>query len=279
VVRSRAASFGPTPFLENRCTVARRVCGASTPGRKLSCLFDSGRGTDRLANSTWSKRTGPPRPTRHQRSSHGNERAGPQRRLHRQGEGVEQYSAFAKCRSSYCSPAQPYLGPLAHRDRPNAVIGSKKAELSGCSGRRVCTSGDPHVLFLHKSSGSGRAGCYCCSCNVSRWTCDVAIKKFVRGGFGYGSFSQGSTFVNKRRNPVGGWLNVDDFAGLRLLVLNEVIARKTWLGGDGIGDRHGDCRNYDVSKAHGYFSSLRVRTRNIQLLGFTEANLARLPMY
>ena len=147
MVRSRAASFGPTPFLENRCTVARRVCGASTPGRKLSCLFDSGRGTDRLANSTWSKRTGPPRPTRHQRSSHGNERAGPQRRLHRQGEGVEQYSAFAKCRSSYCSPAQPYLGPLAHRDRPNAVIGSKKAELSSCSGRRVCTSGDPHVLF------------------------------------------------------------------------------------------------------------------------------------
>jgi hypothetical protein len=94
--------------------------------------------------------------------------------------------------------------------------------------------GRPTRLFL--SSGSGRAGCYCfCYCNVSKWTGDAAIKKFIRGGFGYGSFSQGTTFVNKRRNPVGGWLNVDDFAGLRVLVLNEVIARNTWLGGDGSG--------------------------------------------
>src|SRR6516225_7310563 len=91
--------------------------------------------------------------------------------------------------------------------------------------------------------------------NDRRWTGDAAIKKFVRGGSGDGSFSRGTTFVNKRRNPVGGWLNVHDFAGFRLLVLNEVIARKTWLGGDRSGDRHSDCRNYDVSKAHGYFSS------------------------
>jgi len=93
--------------------------------------------------------------------------------------------------------------------------------------------------------------------NDRRWTGDAAIKKFVRGGSGDGSFSRGTTFVNKRRNPVGGWLNVHHFAGVRLLVLNEVIHRKTWLGGDGSGDRHGDCRNNDVRKSHGYFSLLR----------------------
>ena len=93
--------------------------------------------------------------------------------------------------------------------------------------------------------------------NDRRWTGDAAIKKFVRGGSGDGSFSQGATFVNERRNPVGGWLNVHDFAGVCLLVLNEVIARKTWVGGDASGDRQGDCRNNDVSKSHGHFSPLR----------------------
>jgi hypothetical protein len=93
--------------------------------------------------------------------------------------------------------------------------------------------------------------------NDRSWTGDAAIKKLVRGALGYGSFSRGTTFVNKRRNPVGGWLNVHDLAGVRLLVLNEVIARKTWLGGDGSGDRRGDCRKNDVRKSHGYFSPLR----------------------
>ena len=102
--------------------------------------------------------------------------------------------------------------------------------------------------------------------NDRRWTGDAAIKKFVRGGSGDGSFSRGTTFVNKRRNPVGGWLNVHDLAGVRLLVMNEVIARKTWVSGDGSGGRQGDCRNNDVRKSHGYFSPLRDAHTKIQPL-------------
>src|SRR5258706_2127514 len=108
------------------------------------------------------------------------------------------------------------------------------------------TSGDPHALFLRHVSNRAGGG-----------TGDAAIKKFIRRCFSYSSFSQRTTFVNKRGNPVRGWLNVHQFARLRLVVLNEVIARKSWLGDDGSGDSHGDCRKYDVSKAHGYFSSLR----------------------
>jgi len=115
--------------------------------------------------------------------------------------------------------------------------------------------------------------------NDRRWAGDAAIKKFVRGGSGDGSFSRGMTFVDKRRNPVGGWLNVHDFAGVCLLVLNEVIARKTWVGGDGSGDRQGDCRNNDVRKSHGLSPRLGMHTRNIQPLDdLNKANLARLPM-
>ena len=102
--------------------------------------------------------------------------------------------------------------------------------------------------------------------NDRRWTGDAAIKKFVRGGLGYGSFSRGTTLVNKRRKPVGGRLNVHDLAGVRLLILNEVIARKTWVSGDGSGGRQGDCRNNDVRKSHGYFSPLRDAHTKIQPL-------------
>ena len=80
-------------------------------------------------------------------------------------------------------------------------------------------------------------------------TGDTAIKKFIRGCSSYSSFSQRTTFVNKRGNPVRGWLNVHHFARLRLVVLNEGIARKSWLGDDGSGDSHGDCRKYDPDRS------------------------------
>src|SRR6478609_4270383 len=101
------------------------------------------------------------------------------------------------------------------------------------------TSGDPLALFFRLVSNREGGG-----------TRDATIKQFISGCFSYSSFGQRTTFVNKRGKSVRGWLNVRHFARLRLVVLNEVIARKSWFGDDGSGDSHGDCRKYDVSKAH-----------------------------